>query len=85
MSYAFKPAGGDWIEIGEAGTLLPGGGENGEDVRLSHAFVGSLTLAQRLARGFAEVGETPQPENAIGWTIGDVDGLPVRVWTVAGE
>ncbi len=83
MSFAFKPPGGDaWIEISEAGTLLPGGGENGETVRLSQAFVMSLSLGQRLARGFLEVTETEAPEGAVGWTIGDVDGLPVRVWTL---
>lgn len=82
MSFAFKPPGGEWIEISEAGTLLPGGGESGEDVRLSQAFVLSLSAPQRLARGFYEVGETAAPEGAIGWTIGDDDGLPVRVWTV---
>jgi hypothetical protein len=80
MSFAFKPPGGAWIEISEAGTLLPGGGENGEDVRLSQAFVLSLGTPQRLARGFYEVGETEAPDGAIGWTIEDADGLPVRAW-----
>ena len=83
MSFAFKPPGGDWIEISEAGTLLPGGGETGEDVRLSHAFVLSLSPVQRLARGFYEVGETVPPDGWVGWTIADVDGLPVRAWQVA--
>lgn len=82
MSFAFKPPGGDWIEISEAGTLLPGGGESGEDVRLSHAFALSLSTPQRLSRGFYEVIESDMPEGAIGWTIGDADGLPERVWTL---
>lgn len=85
MSFAFKPSGGQWIEIEECGTLLPGGGENGEDVVVSHAFVASLPLPVRAVRGLAAVSEPPRPPEAIGWTIGEVDGLPVRVWTLPEE
>lgn len=82
MSFAYKPAGADWIEISEAGTLLPGGGEFGEDVVASHAFVASLPPETRAVRGLIEVAETEPPEGWIGWTIEDVDGVPTRIWTV---
>jgi hypothetical protein len=82
MSYAFKPADADWIEISEAGSLLPGGGEMGEDVVISHAFVESLASENRVSRGFVEVAETEAPEVWTGWTIEDVDGVPTRAWQV---
>lgn len=85
MSFAFKPQGGVWIEISEAGTMLPGGGEFGEDVVVSHAFVASLPPETRELRGLAEVAETEVPEGWIGWTVDDVDGVPTRVWTVPAE
>lgn len=85
MSFAFKPQGGDWIEISEAGTMLPGGGEFGEDVVVSHAFVASLSPETRAARGLVEVAETAPPENVLGWTVEDVDGVPTRIWTVPAE
>jgi len=82
MTHAFKPTGGAWIEISQAGTRLTGAGESGEDVVVSEAFVSSLSSEVRTARGFVEVVETEQPEDAIGWTIEDVDGAPTRAWIV---
>lgn len=83
MSFAFKTADDVWIEISQAGTVLPGGGESGEDVRLSDAFVVSLPEETRAARGFVEVVETDPPEGWTGWTIEDVEGAPTRAWQTA--
>lgn len=85
MSFAFKTAAGVWIEIEQAGSLLPGGGEQGEDVRLSDAFVMSLPEDTRAERGFIEVVETEAPEGWIGWTIEDVEGAPTRAWQTLPE
>jgi hypothetical protein len=84
MSFAFKPLGGEWVEIEQGGTRLQGGGEDGEDVIVSHAFVESLPFEMRDDRGFIEVAEVAQPEGEIvvGWTVQDVDGVPTRVWTI---
>lgn len=80
MKFAFKPVDADWIEISADGVILPGGGESGEDVRLSRAFVESLPPETRVERGFIEVDEPAPPEHWIGWTIGDVDGVPTVIW-----
>lgn len=85
MSFAYKPADAEWIEISEAGSLLPGGGEFGEDVVVSHAFIASLSPETQAARGFLEVAETEPPEGWTGWMIEDVDGVPTRTWTVPAE
>lgn len=85
MNYAFKPVDGDWILISQSGTMLPGAGELGEDVVMSHAFVASLPTETRETRGFLEVVETEPPEGAVDWTIADVDGLPTQAWTVPAE
>lgn len=85
MSFAFEIADGAWIEIDQVGTVLPGGGELGEDVRVSQAFVVSLPPDTRAARGFVEVVETEAPEGWIGWTVEDVGGLPTRVYQTAPE
>jgi hypothetical protein len=83
-AFAFKPVDGAWIEITDAGVRLPGGGEGGEDVVMSRAFVESLPEGARLARGFLAVIETPLPEEGvvIGQTIEDVDGVPTRTWVL---
>lgn len=85
MTYAFKPAGGDWIEIVATGALLPGAGEFGEDIVMSDAFAQSLSSAARAARGFVAVVETDPPEEGVvtGSRIEDVAGVPTRAWTVA--
>jgi hypothetical protein len=85
MSFAFKPADADWIEIGENGTELPGGGEFGESVVMSHAFVTSLPTETRAARGFVEVVESERPEGAIGQGVEDVDGVPTRLWIISED
>lgn len=86
-SFAFKPADADWIEIGEAGTRLPGAGEFGEDVVMSHAFVLSLPEEARAVRGFVPVviPDPPEGKTVIGWTTGDVDGVPTRIWQIEPE
>lgn len=82
MRFAFETAPEAWLEISEAGTLVPGGGEHGEDVILSHAFLESLPVEVRALRGFIEITETEAPEGWIGWSIQGVDGAPTRVWEV---
>lgn len=85
MSYAFSVGPAAWLEISQVGTRVPGGGEYGEDVVISHAFVESLTPDVRTARGFVEVAEAEAPEGWIGWTVEDVEGVPTRAWTVPAE
>lgn len=82
-SYAYKPADAEWIEIGQTGTALPGAGEFGEDVVMSHAFVESLPTGLRTERGFVEVVESERPDGAIGQGVEDVDGVPTRVWIIS--
>lgn len=80
MKFAFEVSPAEWVEISEAGTLLVNGGEDGEPVRLSHAFVASLSEPERAARNFIEIAEPDPPEGWIGWTIGDVEGVPTVIW-----
>lgn len=89
MTFAFKPAGGAWIEIA-GDTLLPGFGEpDGDDVRhdvmVSEAFVASLSGAVRAARGLVAVVEPDRPVGMVitGQSIVDVNGVPTRQYQTA--
>lgn len=82
-TYAFRPNGGDWIEVsGEV--VLPGFGDDGGDVRVNPAFVESLGQPVRAALGLVAVGEVERPAGVrvLGYHVADDDGLPTQVWDV---
>lgn len=77
MSYAFKPADGDWIEIDGPTVRLP-------ERTVSMAWVAGLSPEERAELGFVEVTgpeAPPEGQRIASVTVEDVDGAPVRVAT----
>jgi hypothetical protein len=83
MTFAFKTAEGEWLEV--TGALLPGFGEPDPDgvrhgVTVSEAFVASLPPEIRAARGLAEIVEAEPPAGVVitDKRLVDVAGVPHR-------